>query len=69
MSIENLLEKAGILKHHVTVEEFDNAEARLRSLTADYMTGKIELPEYKAETEKLPGLDLRQLAQELHFRG
>ena len=64
-----LLERIGILKHRVTIEELDAGEARLRSLTVDYMTGKIELPEYRAETEKLPGLDLRQLAQELHYKG
>lgn len=66
---ERLLEKIGILKHQLTIEELDAAELRGRQLTADYLEGRIELPEYGVETDKLPKLDLRQLASELHFKG
>lgn len=69
MIAERLLEKAGILKHHYTSEELDAANLRARELTELYLTGKMELPEYRAETDKLPKLDLVQLAAELHFKG
>lgn len=69
MIAERALEKLGILKHHVTAEEMDAANIRLRDLTASYLTGKIELKEYEAETDKLPGIDLRQLAHDLNYKG
>ncbi len=51
----------------VTTEESDAADQRLKQLTADYLTEKIGLEEYLVETDKLPKLDLRKLAQELKW--
>ena len=69
MIAERVLEKLGILKHHVTAEEMDAANIRLRQLTADYLTGAMGLNEYKIETDKLPGIDLKQLAHDLNYKG
>ncbi len=66
---ERLLERIGVLKHRVTVEEIDAGERSLRQLTADYLEGKIDLQTYAAETDKLPKIDLPQLAQDLNFKG
>ena len=66
---ERFLERIGILKHKLTVEEVDAGDKRLRQLIADYMSGQMSLQDYVSETDKLPKLDLRQLAEELHFKG
>lgn len=63
------MEKAGILKHHYTAEEIDAGNVRARELTELYLTGKMELPEFRAETDKLPKLDLVQIASALPFKG
>ncbi len=68
MSLENLLEQVGILKHKLSVEEVDAGEKKSRQLTADYLESKIDLTTYTAELDKFPKLDLRQLAQKLHFK-
>ncbi|HKC04634.1 MAG TPA: hypothetical protein VKC54_02075 [Patescibacteria group bacterium] len=57
------LERIGILKHQITVEEIDAGNIKLKELTADYLTERIGLNEYRRETEKLPKIDLRALAQ------
>lgn len=68
MSIEKFLEQVGILKHNPSVEEIDAGEKRSRQLTADYLESRIDLTTYQAELDKLPKLDLRQLAQKLHIK-
>ena len=68
MKSERFLERMGILKHKVTIEELEAGELKLRELTADYLTEKIDLNVYNVELDKLPKLDLRQFAQALHFR-
>lgn len=68
MSLEKLLEQVGILKHNPSVEEVDAGEKRSRQLTADYLENRIDLTTYRAELDKLPKLDLRQLAQKLHIK-
>ena len=65
---ERFLERIGILKHKITIEEIDAGNRRLRQLTADYLRGQMSLQDYATETDKLPRLDLRQLAQKLHFK-
>ena len=66
---ERFLERIGILKHKITIEEIDAANKRLRQLTADYLRGQMSLQDYATETDKLPKLDLRQLAHDLNFKG
>ncbi len=65
---ERFLERIGLLKHKVTVEEIDDGEKRLRQLTADYLEGRINLEVYSTETDKLPKLDLRQLAHDINSK-
>ncbi|QQG41997.1 MAG: hypothetical protein HYV90_01640 [Candidatus Woesebacteria bacterium] len=64
---ERFLERIGLLKHQFTAEEVNSGEKRLKELTADYLTEKIGLEEYLVETDKLPKLDLRKLAQKLEW--
>lgn len=66
---ERFLEKIGILKHQLTLEELDAAELKRRELTESYMTGTIPLEEYTIELDKLPGIDSRKLAHDLNYKG
>ena len=66
---ERFLEKIGILKHQPTQNEIDAGNLRSRQLTADYLTEKISLEEYKGELDKLPKLDLVKLAHDLNLKG
>jgi len=66
---ERFLERIGILKHKITIEELDAGEKNLRQLTADYLEGRINSQTYTTEADKLPKIDLRQLAQGFHSKG
>ena len=57
-----VLEKHGILNHQLTVEELEASERKLDELTLAFMQHKIDVDEYRAETDKLPRLDLRRVA-------
>lgn len=63
------LERIGLLRPRSKVEKIYGDEERLRQLTADHLKGRIGLGTYITETDKLPKLNLRQLAQGLKFKG
>ncbi len=68
MLIDRLAELIGInRKPEVTVQDIEAGEIKSRQLVADYMEGRMSLEDFRTETEKLPKLDLRKLAQELHL--
>lgn len=65
---ERFLEKIGILKHQLTLEESE-AAVRMCRLTADYLTERIELERYKSERDRLLDIDVEKLAHDLNYKG
>ncbi len=68
MGLESFLERKGVFKHKVTAKEMDEADRRRDELTVQFMRQQIGIDYYRKELDKLPKMDLRELASGLNGR-